>query len=438
MIAALISLGGCHRPVPVAEITTSAADLPDAPAIDVAETDWPWWRGYERNGHAPLQPSPPVSWSAAENVVWRTAIPGRGNGSPTVVGDRIFLATGNERNETQSVLACDRDSGDLLWETTVHQGGLSPTGHQKSSQANGTVACDGERLFIAFLNGGNVVATALDLDGNILWQTPLGPYRPQYGYAPSPVIYESLVICGGDNKGGGFLAAVHRETGEIVWRRQRPSAATYSSPVVAHVDGRDQVLISGADLVASYDPNDGAELWSCPGTTESTCGTIVWDDQRVFASGGYPVQQTICIDARTGTEVWRNDRKCYEQSMLLYDGHLYAVDENNIAWCWDAATGDEVWRGRLRGAFSASPVLTPEGNIYATSEAGETFIFKAAPSAFSLVAENQLGDEAFATPTICGGCIYFRVAENSGGRRQEYLYCIGSDADDVAAATANE
>jgi outer membrane protein assembly factor BamB len=429
----VLCLTGCDRPTPVDEITTSASELAPAPAISVSEQDWPWWRGYERNGHAPDQPSPPVSWSSSENVMWRVEIPGRGNGSPTVVADRIFLATSDERNETQSVLALHRETGDRLWETTIHEGGLSPTNHQHSSQANGTVACDGERLFILFLNGGNVHATALDLNGGLLWQTDVGAYRHRYGYAPSPLIYESLVICGGDNRGGGFLAAVHRETGDIVWRRQRPDADTFSSPVVAHVAGRDQVLISGAARVAAYDPQNGDQLWSCPGAADSTCGTLVWDDQRVFASGGYPQQQTICIDAGTGSEVWSNRTRCYEQSLLVHDGHLYAVDENNTAYCWEAETGAEKWRGRLHGRFSASPIVTPDGNIYASNETGDTFIFRADPSAFTLVAENRLGDEAFATPAVCGGRIYFRVAETAGARRREYLYCIGSDGGEVAA-----
>lgn len=433
--ALLALLAGCRPPTPVAEVTTSASSLPEAPAITVAEDDWPWWRGFDRNGHAPPQAAPPVSWSESENLLWRVEIPGRGQGSPTVVGDRIYLATADEQNQFQKLLAFDRDSGDLMWETTIHQGGFSPTGHSNSSQANGTVACDGERIFIAFLNADNVFATALDLNGDILWQTPLGEYRPKFGYAPSPLIHESLLICAGDNSGGGFLAAVHRETGDIVWRRQRPNESTFSSPVVAHVAGRDQILISGADLVVAYDPDNGDELWACPGTTKSTCGTIVWDDQRVFASGGHPESQTICIDAGTGAEVWSNGEKCYEQSMLLHDGHLYAAVQGGVAYCWEAETGAEVWRGRLRGKFSASPVLTPEGNIYATNEAGETFVFRADPSAFTLVGESQLGDEAFATPTICGGRIYLRVADNSGGARQEYLYCIGSVDSEVAATT---
>ena len=95
-----------------------------------------------------------------------------------------------------------------------------------------------------------------------------------------------------------------------------------------------------------------------------------------------------------------------------------------IAVCWKADTGKEVWKGRLRGIFTASPVLVG-GNIFATNETGRTFIFAATPKAFTLIGENQLGDEVMATPTFCGDCIYLRVANKSEDKRQEMLYCVG-------------
>jgi outer membrane protein assembly factor BamB len=111
-------------------------------------------------------------------------------------------------------------------------------------------------------------------------------------------------------------------------------------------------------------------------------------------------------------------------SLLVRDGHLYGVLDAGIATCWKCDTGKELWKGRLGGTFSASPVLVGE-HVFATNEAGRTFIFKATPDAFDLIGQNQLGDEVLATPTICGGRIYLRVATTSNGQRQETLYCLG-------------
>ncbi len=423
---------GCTKVTPVDEVVAPAGSAgPELPAPVAADGDWPWWRGPNFNGVAADQTAP-VSWSETENVLWKSPAPGRGHSSPTVVGDRIYLATADEQQQTQSVLAFDRNSGDQLWERQVSQGGFPSAMHHNSTHANGTVACDGERLFIAFLHHDAVWGYALSLDGEPLWELQLGTFNSKFGYAPSPILHGSHVIFAGDNQGGGWIAAVHRESGDMVWRKPRPAVSTYSSPVVANVGGRNQLLISGCHEVSSFDPATGDELWSCPGTTEATCGTMVWDGDLVFASGGYPGSQTICVDASTGQEVWSNGQKCYEQSLLSHDGHVYAVT-NQGAYCWEASTGAEKWRGRLEGKFSASPVLAG-GHIYASNEGGTCYVIKADPSGFEQVAQNQLGQESFATPTICGGRIYLRVAEHAGGR-QEFLYCIGALVESAAVGS---
>jgi outer membrane protein assembly factor BamB len=127
----------------------------------------------------------------------------------------------------------------------------------------------------------------------------------------------------------------------------------------------------------------------------------------------------------SGKLAWENNVRVYVPSLLIQDGYLFGVTDAGVATCWLAATGEEQWKGRLGGTFSASPVLVGE-RIYATNEAGVTFVFKASREKFELLAENQLGNEVFATPVICGGKIYLRVAEREGDRRQELLYCIGS------------
>ena len=53
-----------------------------------------------------------------------------------------------------------------------------------------------------------------------------------------------------------------------------------------------------------------------------------------------------------------------------------------------------------------------------------TSVFEATPQAFKLIAQNQLGDEAFATPAIAGGQIFLRSAKKAEPR-QEFLWCVG-------------
>lgn len=414
-------LAACNGGTSVDEISagSTGVDLKEQ-AIDVAlEESWPWWRGPNSNGVA--VGAAPTKWSANENVVWKATVPGRGHSSPIVCGDAVYLATADEQQQTQSILAFDRESGEPKWAKVIHKGSFTSKQkmHPKSTHANGSVACDGERIYSAFLNDEKITATALTLSGEIEWQEVLGAFDSKFGYAPSPIIYKSAVIFAADNSGGGHLSALDRTTGKTVWRKARPRVSTYSSPVIANVGGRDQLLISGDKKVVSFDPLTGNQIWSCDGTAEATCGTVVWDGDRIYASGGYPDNQTICIDAK-GKKLWSASQKAYEPSMLAHDGALYCVTDGGIAYCWNGKSGKELWKTRLSGSFSASPVIA-DGLIYATNDGGVTFVFEASKSDYQEVATNRLGNDAFASPAICGGRIYLRVGESGGGA----LYCIG-------------
>jgi hypothetical protein len=114
---------------------------PEAERITSGPADWPWWRGPDRNGIADPKQKPPRKWSESENVLWKAPVPGRGHGSPTVVGDQVFLATADHEDQTQSVLCYDRQTGKRLWQAEVHRGGFEKKGNAKSSLACCTVAC---------------------------------------------------------------------------------------------------------------------------------------------------------------------------------------------------------------------------------------------------------------------------------------------------------
>lgn len=405
--------------------TEQPRDQSEAEPIHVAATDWPWWRGPQRNGIADAKQHPPLKWSESENVLWKSPVPGRGHGSPTVVGDQVFLAIADPENETQSVLCFHRQTGERLWQTEVHRGGFEKKGNKKASLASSTVACDGERVFINFLNAGAVHTTALSREGKQLWQTKITDHVVHQGYGSSPALYESLVIVSADNKGGGAVAALDRASGKVIWKRERPKTPNYASPILLNVAGRDQLLLTGCDLVTSLDPLSGKPFWEIKGATTECVTSTVTDGQLIFTSGGYPKNHVAAVRADgSGEIVWENKSRVYVPSMIVKDGYLYAVLDAGMAVCWKCATGEEVWKGRLGGTFSASLVLVGE-HLFATNESGRTFIFKASPEAFKLVGENRLGDEVLATPAICGGRIYMRGATSEKGKRQEMLYCLG-------------
>jgi hypothetical protein len=421
----------CLAALGLAAFSTKPSGAAEPAALPLAATDWPWWRGPQRNGIAAAGQSPPLQWSATKNICWKSPVPGRGHGSATVVGNQVFLTAADEERQLQSVLCFDRATGEELWRTDVHRGGLTTKGNKKSSQASTTVACDGARLFVNFLNNDAVFTTALDRDGQQLWQTKISDFVVHQGYGASPAVYGPLVLVSADHKGeqGGAIAGLNRETGDVVWRHGRPATPNYTSPIILRVAGRDQLVFTGCDLVSAFDPLSGEKLWERDGATTECVTSTVTDGRLVFSSGGYPRNHVCAFHADgSGTIAWENNVRVYVPSMLIRDGFLYAVTDDGVAMCWRAATGEELWKRRLGGTFSSSPVLVGD-RIYAVNEAGHAFVFTAAPREFELVAENQLGHEVFATPAICGDRIYLRVAEMENGRRQEYLYCIGQGSD---------
>ena len=398
--------------------------------LEKTQSDWPWWRGPQRNGIASPKQSPPLQWDQSKNIRWRQPIPGRGHGSATVLANCVYLTAADLERDVQTVLCFDRKSGNPIWEATVHTGGLKTKGNkkqnQKASLASTTVACDGDRVFVNFLNSENVWTSALDMSGKIVWQQQIGPYVVHQGYASSPLLYRHLVIVSADNKGGGVIKALRRDNGELVWSRPRPKKPNYPSPVILNVAGRDQLFLTGCDLVTSLDPLTGKPFWEIEGATTECVTSTVTDGKHIFTSGGYPKDHIAAVAADGSGEIaWENGSRAYVPSMLCHEGHLYAVLDAGTAHCYRCSDGKLLWKARLGGNFSSSPVLVRD-LIYATNEKGQTFIFKADPAGFQKVAENKLGTSVFSTMAIVSGEIFTRVAHMENGKRQEYLYCISN------------
>lgn len=413
-----VSVGLCFCSAVAGEKSAEVHEI----RVDVG--DWPWWRGPERNGLADPDQTPPLAWSDTANIAWSVPVPGRGHGSCIVVGNQVVLAAADAERAVQSLRCHERKTGELLWETILHEGGLTTKGNEKASLASSTPGCDGTLFFINFLNNDAIWTSAVDRSGAKVWQTKITDYTLHQGFGSSPTIYKDLVIVSADNKTHGAIAALNRATGEIVWSHKRPQKPNYPSPILLNVAGRDQLFMTGCDLVTSLDPLTGKVVWEIEGSTTECVTSTVTDGKHIFTSGGYPKNHVSAVAADgSGKLVWESPLRTYVPSLLTKDGFLYAVLDAGVATCLRSDTGEEVWKGRLGGTFSASPVMVGD-LIYATNEEGVTSIFRASPDKFELLATNKLGDSVFATPTICGGRIYMRIARMIDGQRSEFLVAI--------------
>lgn len=408
----------------VSLLTCFLAQVNAADGLSIQSGDWPFWRGPTRNGVADAHQNPPTKWSDSDGIAWDVEVPGRGHGSPTVWGNRVFLATAEHEKNLQSVVCHDRSTGKRLWKRVVHRGGIATKANKKASQASSTAACDGERVYITFMSHDAVFATALSMDGEQIWQKKITDYVIHQGFGSSPTIYQSLLLVSADTKIGGAIVGLDRRTGEIVWRRERPQLPNYMSPVVFNVGGKDQLFVSGCELVTSLDPLTGAVNWEIEGATTECVASTVTNGELIYTSGGYPKNHLAGVKADgSGEVVWETKNRVYVPSMIVTKDHLFAVLDAGVAGCWNSQTGKQKWKKRIGGTFSSSLVLVGD-RIYATNESGETTIFRADVDRFELVAKNKLGEEVVASPAICGNQMFQRISRGDGDNRQEFLVCI--------------
>lgn len=386
------------------------------------DEDWPWWRGPQQNGYLERS-QPPIRWTPSANIGWQMRIPGRGHASPIVWNGRIYVTTVDDERDSLLLECLDRASGQRIWQSAVQRGGL-PQIDAKNSGAAAMPACDGVRIFVASVQAGMLTVTAVDLTGKIVWQREAGPYSSSWGYGASPVISGSLVIVSADQRGSpasrwrgaSFLAALHRQTGEIIWRIPRPAGDSFGTPVVARIAGRDQLVLPGRRGVTAYNPADGTMLWTCGWSMDRPVGSVAFDENCVYASIRYPHEQIVCIRADgtgdvTATHVvWRERRSSSDlTSPLVCDDDLLILADEGILTCLDKATGKVRWRKRLNGKFSASPVAV--GNfVYCVNEAGNAYVIDRTNRG-EVVAENPVGQGCFAPPAVTGNWLLFRSAQ---------------------------
>lgn len=396
-------------------------NLAELPEPKFGSEDWPWWRGPTRNGHSSAQ-SAPTKWSESENIAWKTPIPGRGHSSPIVLGNRIFLTTAEDNK--QRTLSLDRQSGAILWDKVIHEGNLGNI-HGDNTHASGTPCTDGERVFVCFQNQGAIHVSALTLeDGKILWTRNAGPTSTPFGTGSSLALWGSFVYICDDSPGAGierargWIAAIHRGTGEFGWRTERKSGGgSYGSPVIALFDNKPHVLVTGSGSITAYDPKDGKELWSRDGLGETSANTTAIGPNMAFGSSGYSSRTIIAVRA-DGSQAWKKQGSPapYPPSMLWHDGHLYVLQDEGRLFCFAADNGEEKWSDKVNGSYYASPLLVGK-HIYLCSRDGLTTVVEANPDGMIQVARNKLDAGINATPIAVGGKLFIRT--------DTHLYCIG-------------
>ncbi len=392
----------------------------------------PWWqfRGPEGQGHAPHARGLPTEWDPQKNVVWESAIEGKGWSSPVCWNDRIYLTSaveaqdgGDEKLELRA-LCLDAKSGQTLWTTTVFERDASdiPPIHDKNSHASPTPLVDGEQLYVHFGHHGTA---CLDLDGHVIWRNTVS-YPPVHGSGASPALFGPLLIFSCDGAEDPFVVALERMSGEVRWKSPRSVKTdkpfSFSTPLVVRVNGKEQLVIPGSAAVYAYDPLNGDEIWHVRyGDGYSVIPRPVYAHGLVFICSGYNRPSLLAIrpdgvgDVTDTHVAWSLDRGVpHTPSLLVVGDELYMVADNGVASCLDARTGRRHWQQRLDGNFSASP-LYADGKIFFQSEEGVGYVVEPSTS-FKLLGKNDLKQRTLASYAVIEDALLIRTAER--------LYCI--------------
>jgi outer membrane protein assembly factor BamB len=372
----------------------------------------------------------PTEWSREKNIRWRVPLPDRGNSTPIIWRDRVFVTQAIEKEGWRGLMCFDRRDGKLLWKTGVTYTESEPT-HATNPYCSASPVTDGERIVASY---GSAGLYCYGMDGKELWHRDFGPQLHIWGNAASPVIYDNLCIL---NVGPGertFLVAVDKTTGKTVWRHDefggefgttnKDWIGSWTTPIVIQVEGRDELVMSFPKRVVAFEPRTGKELWTCSGLGPLVYTSPIWsgaaaDDPGVIvAMGGFggpflAVRPGGSGEVSESRRLWQFPRaKQRIGSGVIVGKHVYIHNDPGVAECLDLETGKVVWEERLAGpgqsVTSWSSMVLAGDKLYVVNHGGDTFVLRASPK-FELISTNSLGERTLASHAVSNRDILIRT-----------------------------
>ncbi len=387
----------------------------------------------------------PIQWDASKNVVWKTAVPGRGWSSPVVGGDQVWLTSAvetelnpAEREERMKsaripglvpvksidlfAFCFDAKTGELRAELKLGETSDPPLIHNLNSFSSPTPVLDENSAYCSF---GAFGTWCIDRETEqIKWVNRELQLDHETGPGSSPILWRDLLIFHCDGIDNQFVVALERQTGKVVWKTARSGKLNendslkkaFSTPIVVSIDGAEQLVSAGANWLYGYQPDTGVELWKMPygKLGFSNVPRPVYQDGMLYLCTGYNRSSLLAIrlaDPAGPTEddvVWRYETQVPTMpTPLLTDGLLLMVSDRGIATCLDAKSGEQHWRERLGGDFASSPILA-DGKVFVGNRKGEMFVIRPGTE-FELLATNQMDGDIMATPAAVAKQLLIRT-----------------------------
>ncbi len=405
-----------------------AGDKPDA--SEATESNyWPQFRGPAGNGHT--EGPVPGQWSETENVVWKTAIHGRGWSSPVIWGNQIWLTTATADGKQMFGVCVDRESGKILFDEKLFDVAEPREIHKTNSYASPTPVIEEGRVY---LNFGSYGTTCLDTKTfERIWTRRDLPCHHWRGPGSSPILDGNKLIMHFDGYDYQYVAALDKRTGDTIWRVDRDIdyqtdngdfKKAFCTPIVIEVNGQRQLISPAAKATIAYDPESGKELWRIHYKEHSATARPLYGHGLLFINSGFGKAELFGVrpDGKgdvTDTHVkWVANRRIGSKpSGVLVGDFIFQVHDQGVASCIEAKTGKQVKEQRLSGNYSASPIYA-DGKLFFANEDGETRICSA-DREMKILQVNHLDAGCMASPAAVDGRLYLRT--------RTHLYCIGED-----------
>jgi len=375
--------------------------------VAAQSTDWPQWRGPNRDGIS-KETGLLKSWPAnGPTLLWKAKGAGSGYSSFAVANGKLF--TMGLRGDREFIIAFDVANGKEVWASS-HGGG--PFRNDRGDGPRGTPTVDGDRLYAL---GGNGDLSCLDpRNGKIVWSKNVlkefGGSNIRWGISESPLVIgdKVLVNAGGPN---ASIVAMKKTDGSVIWKSQSDEAG-YSSAIPFNVNGSTQVVFFTGARAVGLDVRDGKLLWDYakPSNDVANVATPIARANRIFISSDYGTGGGVVeikADNKAEEIYFTKDMRNHHSSSVLVGDYLYGFS-SQILTAMKFDTGEIAWRDRSVGKGS---LVYADGRLYCLSENGVVGLVEASPAGYKEVGRFRIPQDSLPTwthPVVSGGRLFLR------------------------------
>ncbi len=418
-----------------ASMLLAAALYAPAAELTVRPTDWPQFRGLNRDAISPEkgllqkwpEKGPPKLWTAKDL--------GGGYSTVAVVGGFVF-GTG-KKGDKEHVWKLKETDGSEVW--SVPFADFKKVGYEEGTRSTPTYA---KGKVYAVSMGGELACVDAD-KGTVVWKKSytkdFGGSVQAWGYSESVLVDDGKVICT-PGSATAAVVALKADTGDVVWKTPvtKPGGANgYASAVKAEVGGIPMYInLLGKDGgVVGVNAKTGKLLWQYNKIMNGTANipSVVVKDDLVFCSTGYGDGGAALLKLKadkggvTATEVKyykANELQNHHGGMVAVGDYIYFGNAHNQGKpvCVEFKTGDIKWKedNSPARAEGSAAVAYADGMLYFRYQNGKMVLIKADPKEFSFVSAFDLPEKSnkpsWPHPTIADGKLFIRD--------QDKLHCF--------------